>query len=343
MKKIFALTLLICMILCLGACSGNTETSEASSEIANETSPEDFECEDISGGLSIVGYTGNASSVKIPSVINNKKVISVEATAFSGNVSIEEIYLPDTLEDKFDLKVFESCDSLKKICFAGYIEKFYSHELSIDTIIFESLSSSAFGNINNLISKCENLTKVVINNVVDFEYDYFTKSQLVENRTVDITIPANVSVALSEGISYEYVDFWENWEQNVKKYNLRNAFDDEKLVASDVCSSKLKEAFEEADIELTSDISFWKKLKIEPSEYPSIVAISSAKFDGEEHIVEFELSDIGDEEVLDIEESQGFYIYPSSLIYAKQLSAPANFCIAFGCKNVIVNGAQYSF
>lgn len=338
MKKIFLISLLISILLCACSCSGNNSSLDESKEFVGDSSPESFECEDIAGGLSITRYIGHASKVKIPSTLNNKKVVAISETAFSGNVKIEEIYLPETIAGKFHMSVFEGCDSLKKLFFAGHIEKFYSCELPIISIAFESLSNKAFSTIDNLIKKCKNLSEVTINSVSDFEYEYFSRVDFVKERTVEITIPKKVYDAILNGTSYRHINFLEDWEQDITKYTLRKNFKDEEIPVSDDSISAITSLLEEEGINLTAPVKFWKKRTITYSEHPSIVAISSAIFEGKEHIFECIIYEECTNSELDPTIS---YIYSRNVTYATQLDA-ANFCIFFGCSDVVVNGTANS-
>ncbi len=151
MKKL-ALIILILSLLCSGLLIGCNNTDDDydedeenekgnNSEDENDYSedeskgdentdkedenPENFyEYEEISGGLSLTKYKGNETAITVPSIIGNKKVVST-GTAFSGNVLIEEIVLPDSVTYA-DLS---GCENLISVKAAG-IKDFDDIELS---------------------------------------------------------------------------------------------------------------------------------------------------------------------------------------------------------------------
>lgn len=63
--------------------------------------------------LIIYAYTGTDSIVRIPEVIDGKKVYALSREAFSGNTSIEEVYLPKNMK-KIETNSFYGCTNLKK-------------------------------------------------------------------------------------------------------------------------------------------------------------------------------------------------------------------------------------
>jgi len=103
------------VILCLFAgCQSNEFSDDKSSDLKSDPVIEDeldvFEYEQVSGGLEITKYTGSNTKVVVPEMIDNKKVVSV-GTAFSGNLSIEEVELPPSVKEAD----FKNCEALKRL------------------------------------------------------------------------------------------------------------------------------------------------------------------------------------------------------------------------------------
>jgi len=78
-----------------------------------EAVPEGLQYQKTFKGVIITGYTGNADSLVIPSLIEGKEVISIGPSAFIGN-NLQRIDLPETLETIGD-NAFNSCYQLQQI------------------------------------------------------------------------------------------------------------------------------------------------------------------------------------------------------------------------------------
>lgn len=130
MKKYLSVLLALVLMLCLSACGGDsngdkTEESKGEQESSATltttvptTAPTSiadvYEWQEISGGIEITKYLGSDTKIVIPSVIENKAVVSV-GTTFSGNIVLEELELPDTVT-KADLS---NCKALKRLTAHG--------------------------------------------------------------------------------------------------------------------------------------------------------------------------------------------------------------------------------
>lgn len=122
MKKILLSILVFAMVLSLASCGGTkdnntndlvdgiigavsdalpTDDSNGEDESKDDVTPvEDFEWEEVTGGIEITAYNGDDKRVVVPEVINNKKVVAISerpCSPFDGNVLIEELVLPKTI------------------------------------------------------------------------------------------------------------------------------------------------------------------------------------------------------------------------------------------------------
>ena len=129
MKKYLAFLLAMVLMFGLCACGGKKDDASGSADVSEDTqasstatttaavAPEDlYEWQEVSGGVEITKYLGNETKIVVPSVLGNKAVVSA-GTAFSGNVVLEEMELPDTVT-KADLS---NCKALKRLTVHGKI------------------------------------------------------------------------------------------------------------------------------------------------------------------------------------------------------------------------------
>lgn len=103
MKKYVSILLALIMMLSLCACGEKEPAKE-------------YEWQEISGGIEITKYLGDSTKVVVPATLDGKLVVSV-STAFSGNVSLEELELPEMVT-KADLT---NCTGLKRLTAYGDI------------------------------------------------------------------------------------------------------------------------------------------------------------------------------------------------------------------------------
>ncbi len=106
MKKfLYRLLAIVFVLSLLTACSPNVE--------------EIYEYENVKGGIEITKYKGNDKKIVVPEIINNQKVVSV-GNAFSGNVVVESITLPESCS----IGNFLGCDNLEYLECPGKSEYF---------------------------------------------------------------------------------------------------------------------------------------------------------------------------------------------------------------------------
>ncbi len=76
---------------------------------------------DEDGKLTITGYTGKSSFVKIPETINGYLVTAIGEYAFAFNEAAAQVLIPDTVT-VIESKAFYNCQSLEKIIFGKNVE-----------------------------------------------------------------------------------------------------------------------------------------------------------------------------------------------------------------------------
>ena len=87
------------------------------------------------GGISITGYTGEASDLIVPERIESRKVTTIADSAFAGNETVVNVRIPDTVT-KIGNKAFQNCASLSTVKFSGKL-------VSIGEYAFDGCSSLA--------------------------------------------------------------------------------------------------------------------------------------------------------------------------------------------------------
>ncbi|MEG1939529.1 MAG: leucine-rich repeat protein [Eubacterium sp.] len=90
----------------------------------------DYEYKDIDGGVEITKYTGNAIQVKIPSLINSEKVVSIGMEAFINNNTIESVTLGSNTKI-IGKSAFRGCNNLTTAKLNEGLEKLAIVHLSI--------------------------------------------------------------------------------------------------------------------------------------------------------------------------------------------------------------------
>lgn len=103
MRKIAWIVVLSMLLSCLVACGGGkTELEKAFTTIS------------VDGGVKIVGYTGNHTTLEIPSTIGKKTVVEIGDEVFAQSYLLTEIVIPDTVK-KIGDHAFQGCLALEKI------------------------------------------------------------------------------------------------------------------------------------------------------------------------------------------------------------------------------------
>lgn len=111
--------------------------------------------------IELTAYYGEATKVEIPSQVDGYPIVKI-GNAFENNVSIEEIYMPDSVENIAGY-AFQGCTNLKKVRFSQNLKhlgiySFAKCENLKEVILPESL----FTLYGSVFYGCRNLERVVI-------------------------------------------------------------------------------------------------------------------------------------------------------------------------------------
>ena len=95
---------------------GNTATSEAATlTVTDNITLDDVTYERITDStLRVVSYSGNATSVVIPQVVEGMTVVEIGEGAFEGNTTIESVTLPSTITI-IRARAFKGCSQLSEM------------------------------------------------------------------------------------------------------------------------------------------------------------------------------------------------------------------------------------
>lgn len=137
---------------------------EEENEITSNRAAKDYHYEELEDGtLEITEYTGHDTKLLIPTKIDGKRVTSIGSAAFSDNINIEIIKLPETISNIKEY-AFYGCSSLRSIELPGSIT-------SIENMAFYDCSSLRSielpGSINSIgdavFIGCKSLTSITVN------------------------------------------------------------------------------------------------------------------------------------------------------------------------------------
>lgn len=105
MKKIAWLVAAVMLLSCLVACNPKASNSQLENS---------FTTVSVSGGVKIISYTGNYTTLEIPSTIGGKNVVEIGDNVFKQNYLLTEIVIPDTVK-KIGNRAFQACFALESI------------------------------------------------------------------------------------------------------------------------------------------------------------------------------------------------------------------------------------
>ena len=103
--RVLGIIFVLCSFLCLFSLSASA---------AEKVTSGDFVFSVGKSSATLLEYTGNDSSVKIPTKINKKKVTAIADYAFWQKKSMKSVTIPDTVK-KIGEAAFNECTSLKKV------------------------------------------------------------------------------------------------------------------------------------------------------------------------------------------------------------------------------------
>jgi len=151
----------------------NIANAQISAGVVNvyNTSVSDF---DIEGGM-LKKYKGNDKNVVVP---NTVKII--ESEALKGNLNIESVTIPDSVE-RIKKHAFQDCKSLKDVRIEGDIDIFdYAFERCQSLKALYIAGDAWISDIGEVFKRCENLESVhIIGNVEVLKITYYPRANLL--------------------------------------------------------------------------------------------------------------------------------------------------------------------
>jgi len=315
-----------------------------------ETSAKKFEYEEINGGIRITKYLGSDKKVIVPSIIENKKVIEITDTVFSGNVVLEKLTFPKAVENISD-KTLNECDSLKELTFLGGASLSLPSLESLETLNFAICNENQFGMMRNAIYYKEKLCNI---NIEKFEYisKFSSTSAPKYSKTVTATIPEELEKHI---MSLTAVRYYTENQKNTTLFALLPNAPESNNNATVTISSKIRseiiKAFAEEGYSLNSDFVITKGKRAF-----SDIAYSMGEYDGfiltgkldDGYSVETDITNMFSYSSYDnkytclFDSNRTHYLFDYAVFY-KEIDNSANMPICFCSRNVVVNGKNYSF
>lgn len=195
-NKILFILITIISLLCLAGCGKQCEIDDCK----NKSMSDELFCVehtysfyDNYNEITITGYTGKNSEIKIPEEINEKKVTEISAHAFKGFTGMTRVIIPNSVV-KIGANAFQGCTGLEEIIIPESVS-------FIGTSAFEGCSNIIkivlYGNITSgdsdssmIFANCSSLEEIIIGDkVTELMPAMF---QNCESLT-QITIPENIS------------------------------------------------------------------------------------------------------------------------------------------------------
>lgn len=170
MKRIVAGLLAVAIVFGSGAVLPVAELTDGGviSVSAIGTYEEIYDSGDFSFGITkngkavLLHYKGTGSVVNVPATFYSKDVIGIDENAFSQNLNIVEVHLPNTINFIYDF-AFSGCENLKKVNIPIYIQNIGQGAFS-DTAIVKNQKSDVKYVGNWVVDYSGNLSSISINN-----------------------------------------------------------------------------------------------------------------------------------------------------------------------------------
>lgn len=320
----------------------------------SETSAKKFEYEEINGGIKITKYIGNDKKVVVPSTIENKKVIQITDTVFSGNVVLEELTLPEEIGN-LSSSFFSGCDSLKELTFLGNtsIDSGYSYlpTPSLETLNFAICNEEQFTAMRWGIYENENLRNI---NIEKFKYisNLPSISSPKHNKTINASIPEELEKHI---MSLTAVKYYRGSEKNTTLFKLLPNSPESNNNSTITITSKIRseiiKAFKDEGYSLNSDFVISKGKRAFPDTYymgegGESIILTGKLDDG--YSVETDVSNLfsyssdNNKYTFYFNSSYAHYLFDNAVFY-KEIDNSANMPICFCSRNVIVNDKNYSY
>lgn len=96
---------------------------------APETSADDFETEEVNGGVALSGYIGDSEIVVIPKKINGSPVVTVGENCFINNTTIKGVRIADSVVT-IETNAFLNCPALEVFICGKNVESIGNYALS---------------------------------------------------------------------------------------------------------------------------------------------------------------------------------------------------------------------
>ena len=124
--------------------------------------PDGYQYEKYSNGVTITRYWGVANEVVIPDEIDNRKVVAIGASAFSGNKTMESVSFPSSVKEIGDC-AFWGCDKLKVVAIPVGVEKINYGVFGYCTNLQNVTIPSGVKSIGDIaFLNCEEMTSIVV-------------------------------------------------------------------------------------------------------------------------------------------------------------------------------------
>ncbi len=214
LKTIIVLSL---SLLLLVSCSKllaepSDDFSTSITETEKPTPEKQFEFEAGEGGLVVTKYTGSDKKVIIPSVVENKKVVSLNADVFGGNIILEEIVMSENMT-YIDLDDFEGCDNLVSITYpAKTIDDYNGTGVSLTNLVeihFPNAKSLPGGLLARLYNKNDKLRTFDLRSLEELKLvRALTESSNGDlNLTLSENLIKSIKSSVASGYLYEEINY----------------------------------------------------------------------------------------------------------------------------------------
>lgn len=380
MRKIIALILaLICVMSVFVGCNGNKGladpklTANGSGTVGDgDTDPpshspeEEFEFEAGENGLTVTKYLGSSKKIVIPSVVNNKKVVDINADVFGGNIVVEEIVLSEYMK-KLYLSSFKGCDNLKSITYSGvtslsdyawvdYLNYADNLPENLTTMIFPALKTLDVRHFSNIISFAPQVTTYICKNATELvEQSSFTEeciNLVIPEALIDSIKSRTVNVF---GV-YEYEDdYYENkyvlkesytewiFENNLYQYWKNKCSIIDKTEVREVYVEYIDNLIASFKQDGTTDVEHYYCGTTESYDFQVVIRWKDSDGECGYRLRDFEVDgyfDYDDDEYYD-------YTYPRSYTYYEYIKSVTDpncaVATAFGVYSITINGVTYSY